>query len=242
MSKHKILKLILNKDSITTGTSSNFIYYLPEPIFNTVSINLKNAIIENFIYNVSDKNNCLTLIQNNQVSFIKLTPGIYNNVLFLKLLSDFMPSLKITYDDQKRVVINSATSFNIEFNVPNSAYKLCGFIKQNYTSTNNTLTSDFSYNLSTQNIIFIQSQELDNNVILPNQIRVSNLLTLTSNNYGTSFNGRYELSENEINKDVNFKSPNLLNKISIRITDSDGEVLDLNGGTLVLVFDVVVLL
>ena len=71
---------------------------------------------------------------------------------------------------------------------------------------------------------------------------MSNLLTLNSNNYGTSFNGRYELSENEINKDVNFKSPNLLNKISIRITDSDGEVLDLNGGTLVLVFDVVVLL
>lgn len=230
-SKYKTLKIIINRHCITSGDISDFSYHLPEPIFNVVNIKLSKSIIENFIYNVDEDNNKFKF---NDVEY-SFPIGIYTNLTFLETLKNLL-NINIYYDNQKHLIFD--TSNNLDFNVPLSLNKVCGFDKNEYSPVNNKIRAPYSYNLSKNNIIFIQSKELNEDIILPNQIRVSNEIIVPSNSYGVSFNTEFNLNNND--KDIDFKTPFILSKLSIRFCDINGLKVNLNNGEILLIFDVIV--
>lgn len=234
---YKSFKLVIKPEKKTIGTLSDFIYYLPEPIVNVVHISLKNAIVENFLKSINETNNKFIFSTGGTDNLITLEPGIYNSEYLLKVLKQKLPSLVVEYTEEKKISFTgTGAMFSLKFNIENSAAKILGFEDNIYNSNNNVIISTYPYNLSTENLIFIQSQELDNKIILPNQIRASNSLVLTSNSFGTSF----ELDDETKNLNIDFRTPHLLNKISIRLININGQVLDLNGGHMLLVFEILI--
>ena len=227
------LQLYLNSnaaDSYNNNSNSDVEFRLPLIEADSqcyINISVQNVSIPHSFYNCNSTNNILryNLDHPNHIETIVIPPGNYNVNTLKTYLASVMPNFTITFNS----TTNKYTFYhhNREFTILSSStcLTLLGF-KTNIslTSTARTLTSTICCDFATTKCILISSSfpssniskaiNSDNNIIasFPVDVLPFGLLTYSNHN-----NYRFNTYAN------------ILSSITLRLTDQNGNLLDLNG-------------
>lgn len=207
------------------GTSSNFIIDLPYQISDTYKILCLQ--IPNTVYSVITGVNDIVYTSLGNAT---LTQGSYIATTFVAMLQTQLivvnAGFTATYNtDTKKITIANATPFTLNFATTTaSAAKLCGFVNSNTnsgTSATGTLVIDLNY---TSNLI-INIEESKNKIASTD---------VQSNHRGSiyfpinvSFGSYQNLYFRDLPQTIDF--PANTGKLTIKIFDSDGNTINLNG-------------
>jgi hypothetical protein len=170
----------INSNNKVTGTSTNFYIKLPLPpnqVFNRVV--LCSCIIPKVFYNVQDKYNTFTLIENGVSIDIKLTPSDYTPYNLASILSTELSASSlngfgyvVTFPVRNvpqtgKFTFTVSNNFGVQpqfyFNGVTSLYEQMGFQSNKYYPFDtNTLTSENVIFLQSERSIFLHSDMVDN--------------------------------------------------------------------------------
>lgn len=233
MSKQSIC-IFLNSqtaNSYINGYTSECMFVLPTinlPKKTKVSVSCQCASIPYSFYNCDNFNSKIVYVENS-ITYIKYIPqGNYNVLTLITALKTLLGSnFNIIYN----ALDNSYTFTNsiYEFQILSSSlcYEILGFKSgSSYSSVSKSLKSNICINLFTIRNIYISS----NNFIL------NNVNSSTPNNSSilcsipiTTSQGSIISYSNIYNVSNELHHTNNLNLLHIKLTDQDGDILDLNG-------------
>lgn len=210
--------------------TSDCIFHLPAinvKKSKNITVTVLNAQIPSSYYNVNSTNDKLVYNVNGGTSLtVTLTHSNYNiNTLKAHIVSLIGSNFTFTYStsSNKLSIYNSTYSF--EFEESSTCFELLGFSDQNHVSILRTLISDNVVNLFTVRNLQIASDNFILNNIDSYNPNNSNILASIPVN--TIYNGIISYANiHDVYSEIN-NTRNLTN-LHIKITDQDGNVIDLN--------------
>jgi hypothetical protein len=192
-----------------------------------VTVTVLNCQIPSSYYNVNSTNNKLVYNENGgETQTIYLTQSNYNiNTLKAHIVSLLGLNYTITYStsSNKLTIVNSTHEFEIEES--STCFELLGFSPTDHSSVSRVLTSDNVVNLFTVRNLQIASDNFILNNIDSYNPKNSNILASIPVN--TTYNGIISYANiHDVYSEIN-NTRNLTN-LHIKITDQDGDIIDLN--------------
>lgn len=218
-------------NSYINGSTSECMFVLPSlviPKRSKMSISCQTASIPYSFYNCDDFNNKLSFIQNSITSNVLIPQGNYNvNTLITALKTLMGVNFNIVYNSLDNTYTFTNTLYDFSLLSSSSCFEMLGF-KSGFTvtSVSKSLKSTLSINLFTIRNIYISS----NNFIL------NNVNNSTPNNSSIlcsvpiqSSSGSIITYSNIYNVYNEVHNVSNLTLLHIKLTDQDGDILDLNG-------------
>jgi hypothetical protein len=218
-----------NGDLYKNNLLNNVEFYLPmieiDDLYH-IYMSVTNASIPVSWYNINLNNNVLVYgIVGGSTYNISLPVGNYNVTTLLSKLISVMPNFNITYSSLTNKFTFTHVSLDFVFHSSSSnCFSILGFTKYDQYSISRVLTSVNCINLSPVRSFIIGTSLRTGNINLADPL-VQNILCsipIISNSLGVV---------NYVNSD-NFRtnlSTNVLNSLSIHITDQDANNIDFNG-------------
>ena len=229
MEKIQIYLNSKNANKYINNQTSNTIFHLPHINIrksNTVTITVLNAQIPSSFYNVNSGNNTLVYNENDgEIQTVTLTPSNYNiNTLKAHIVS-LIPSFNITYSSSSNKLTISHSTYDFTLFSSSTCFELLGFSDINHISTTLSLISDNVINLFTVRNLQIASDNFILNNIDAASPNSSNILA--SIPVSTSYNNIISYANiHDVYSEIN-NTRNLTN-LHIKLTDQDGNVIELN--------------
>ena len=233
MSKQSIC-IFLNSqtaNSYINGYTSECMFVLPTinlPKKTKVSVSCQSASIPYSFYNCDDFNSKIVYIENS-ITYTKYIPqGNYNVLTLISALKILLGSnFNITYNSLDNSYTFTNSLYEFQFLSSSLCFEILGLKSgSSYSSVSKSLKSNISINLFTIRNIYISS----NNFIL------NNVNSSTPNNSSilcsipiTTSQGSIISYSNIYNVSNELHHTNNLNLLHIKLTDQDGDLLDLNG-------------
>ncbi len=218
-------------NSYINGSTSECMFVLPSlviPKRSKMSISCQTASIPYSFYNCDDFNNKLSFIQNSITYNVVIPQGNYNvNTLITALKTLMGVNFNIIYNSLDNTYTFTNTLYEFSLLSSSSCFEMLGFKTGiTITSVSKTLKSKLSINLFTIRNIYISS----NNFIL------NNVNNSTPNNSSIlcsvpiqSSSGSIITYSNIFNVYNEVHNVSNLTLLHIKLTDQDGDILDLNG-------------
>jgi len=218
-------------NSYINGSTSECMFVLPSlviPKRSKMSISCQTASIPYSFYNCDDFNNKLSFIQNSITYNVLIPQGNYNvNTLITALKTLMGVNFNIIYNSLDNTYTFTNTVYEFSLLSSSSCFEMLGFKTGiTITSVSKTLKSKLSINLFTIRNIYVSS----NNFIL------NNLNNSTPNNSSIlcsvpiqSSSGSIITYSNIFNVYNEVHNVSNLTLLHIKLTDQDGDILDLNG-------------
>jgi len=212
------------------GQTADCVFHLP-PInvrkSKNVTVTVLNCQIPSSYYNVNSTNNKLVYRINGGASqTIYFTKSNYNiNTLKAHMITLLGSNFSITYttSSNRLTIVNSTYDFLFEHS--STCFELLGFSESDHISNAKTLTSDNVVNLFTVRNLQIASDNFILNNVDSYKSNSSNILASIPIN--TSFNGIVSYNNiHDVHSEIN-NTRNLTN-MHIKITDQDGDTIELN--------------
>lgn len=228
------LQLYLNSssaDRYNNDSNCDVEFYLPLIEANSqcyIHISVQNISIPYSFYNCNSSNNILRYNLNSspdEIITVIIPVGNYNINTLKSYLQSVLTGFTLSYNstNNRYTFYNSTTNFTILSS--STCLAMLGF-KNNISlsSVNRTLTSAICCDLTTTKAIYIcssfpsvnisKAKVSDNNIIASLPVDVSPFSLLTFSNYN---NYRFNTFAN------------IMSNLAIRLTDQNGNLLDLNG-------------
>ena len=202
--------------------------YINIPSDYTIYLNVAHVAIPYSFYNINTTNNILKYSISSTIYSITIPVGNYTVTnLLSQLISLFPNAFTITYSGitNKFNFLHSTQDFVFiydQYNIQSTCFGILGFSLGYQYSLNKALTSDTMANLCPTRCLCISSTFLTQNIttVAPNNSSILCSIPVTVNPYTIiSY-------QNNVFK-VNINS-NMLNAVQIKITDQDGNLLNLN--------------
>jgi hypothetical protein len=215
------------------GFTSNCIFDLPRIIIpnnKKIHLSVLNASIPYSFFNVDYFNNLLvySLGSGEDIS-IFIPEGNYNVNTLRNFLLSVMTGFTITYTSLNNSYTFSHPTENFSFRENSTCFEILGFEEDvEHTSTDRVLISTNSINLFTIRNIYIQSNNLMNNNINNATPNSSTILTSIPVSSGQNSIVNY-YNFNNVKSRINDATLKNLSSLSIKLTDQDLDILDLNG-------------
>lgn len=218
-------------NSYINGYTSECMFVLPSlviPKRSKMSISCQTASIPYSFYNCDDFNNKLIFIQNSITSNVLIPQGNYNvNTLITALKTLMGVNFNIIYNSLDNTYTFTNTLYEFSLLNTSTCFEMLGFKSGlTITSVSKTLKSKLSINLFTIRNIYVSS----NNFIL------NNVNNSTPNNSSIlcsvpiqSSSGSIITYSNIFNVYNEVHNVSNLTLLHIKLTDQDGDILDLNG-------------
>lgn len=216
---------------IIQNYNSDAIFYLPNLNISTqheIYLSVQSCSIPYSFYQINNTNNLLkyTINGSSNIYNITIPQGNYNINELITYLNSNMTGFNVVYNvQQNTITITNTNNLNWQFMSASTCFPL-GFLYPSYSS-NFSITSN-TINLSPINYINILC-----NYKTKSFIKISNL---TNPDFNLLCSFPIEVNRNNLiiykNKN-NIKCntyTNNLNQIEIKITDNNGNLLNLNGG------------
>jgi len=231
---HQSILLFLNSqtaNSYVNGYTSECLFVLPAlliPKKTNVSVAVQSASIPYSFFNCDSFNDKLSYIVNSITYNIIIPQGNYNiNTLISALKTLLGVNFNIVYNTLDNTLSFTNTLYEFQLLATSTCFEMIGFKdKITYLSSSKSLKSNISINLFTIRNIYITS----NNFIL------NNVNSSTPNNSSIlcsipiqSASGSIITYQNIYNVNNNVHNTHNLNLLHIKLTDQDGDLLDLNG-------------
>ena len=218
-------------NSYVNGYTSECLFVLPNltvPKRSKISVSCQTASIPYSFYNCDDFNSKLSFSENS-ISYNKTIPqGNYNVLTLITALKTLLGvNFNIVYNSLDNTYTFTNTLYDFQLLPTSSCFEMLGF-KDGYTysSVSKSLKSNISINLFTIRNIYLSS----NNFIL------NNVNNATPNNSSilcsipiSSSSGSIISYSNIFNVINEVNNINNLTLLHIKLTDQDGDILDLNG-------------
>ena len=231
---HNSICLFLNSqtaNSYVNNYTSESIFVLPSlviPKKSKVSVSVQTASIPYSFYNCDDFNFKLNYVENS-ITYSKLIPqGNYNvNTLSTALKTLMGPNFSIVYNSVDNTYTFTNTLYDFQLLSSSTCFEMLGFKdKTTYTSVAKSLKSVIAINLFTIRNIYVSS----------NNFMLNNINSATPNNSSIlcsipiqSGSGSIISYSNIFNVYNEVHNVNNLTLLHIKLTDQDGDILDLNG-------------
>lgn len=233
MSKQSIC-IFLNSqtaNSYINGYTSECMFVLPTiniPKKTKVSVSCQSASIPYSFYNCDNFNSKLVYVENS-ITYTKYIPqGNYNVTTLLNALKTLMGiNFNIVYNTLDNSYTFTNTLYEFQLLSSSLCYEILGFKNgSSYSSISRSLKSNISINLFTiRNIYIVSNNFILNNVnsSTPNNSSILCSIPITTSQGSIiSYSNIYNVT-NELHHTNN------LNLLHIKLTDQDGDLLDLNG-------------
>jgi len=234
MTSHQTICLFLNSqtaNSYVNGYTSECMFILPSlviPKKSKISVSVQTASIPFSFFNCDDFNFTLKYIENS-ITYTKIIPqGNYNVLTLATALRTLMGvNFTITYNNLDNTYTFTNSLYDFSLLSTSTCFEILGFKdKITYTSVSRTLKSVISINLFTIRNIYISSNNfiLNNvNSSTPNNSSILCSIPIQSSSGSIiSYSNIYNVY-NEVYNTHN------LTLLHIKLTDQDGDILDLNG-------------
>ncbi len=228
-----------NADKIINNNNCDFEFYLPVieiPSQCHIYVSVQHAVIPYTFYNVNSSNNVLKYSINSVISTVVITPGNYNVYNLSTFLSSHMSDFTISYDtiSNSYTFTNSTNDFTILSS--STCLSLIGFITQDTTSSSRILISNRAVNLAQIRCICVNSNLKTNNINKSSLNNFSIIASIPINVSPYSIVSHANMNNFRVNTFTN-----IISSLSIKLTDQNGTLIDLNGSNwaMTLQFDVV---
>lgn len=231
---HQSICLFLNSqtaNSYVNGYSSECMFVLPSlviPKKSKISVSVQTASIPYSFFNCDDFNFKLSYIEN-AITYNKIIPqGNYNVLTLATALKTLMGvNFNIVYNSLDNTYTITNTLYEFQLLATSTCFEMMGFKdKTTYVSVSKSLKSVISINLFTIRNIYISSNNfiLNNvNSSTPNNSSILCSIPIQSSSGSIiSYSNIYNVY-NEVYNTHN------LTLLHIKLTDQDGDILDLNG-------------
>jgi hypothetical protein len=242
---HQSICIFLNSktaSSYVNKYTSECLFVLPSlviPKKSNISVSVQSASIPYSFFNCDDFNDNFNYIVNSITYNTVIPQGNYNVLTLITALKLIMgATFNITYNSLNNGYTFSNTTYDFRLLNTSNCFEMLGFPDNiTYISTSRILTSTISINLFTIRNIYITS----NNFIL------NNVNSSTPNNSSilcsvpiSSSSGSIITYQNIYNINNEVHNTHNLKLLHIKLTDQDGDILDLNGChfSLTLQFDI----
>jgi hypothetical protein len=215
------------------GYTSNCVFELPRIIIpnnKKIHLSVLNASIPYSFFNVDYFNNLLVYSVGGESDIEIIIPeGNYNVNTLRNFLLSVMTGFTITYTSSNNSYTFSHPTENFSFKENSTCFEILGLDEDiEHVSTDRVLISTNSINLFTIRNIYIQSHNLMNDNINNSTPNSSTILTSIPVNSGQNSIINY-YNFNNIRSKINDATLKNLSSLSIKLTDQDGDILDLNG-------------
>jgi len=231
---HQSICLFLNSKSANSyinNYTSECMFVLPNlviPKRSRISVSVQSASIPYSFFNCDDFNDVLKFIQNSITYNVIIPQGNYNvNTLITALKSLMGVNFNIIYNALDNTFTFTNTLYEFSLLSTSTCFEMLGFTdKKTYTSVSKTLKSTISINLFTiRNIYICSNNFILNNVnsSTPNNSSILCSVPIQSSSGSIiTYSNIFDIS-NEVYNTHN------LTLLHIKLTDQDGDILDLNG-------------
>ena len=194
MNKHY---LVIDSVDRISGSPSNFSVHLPYTI-NGIKCELVSLQMPNTYYNITNKNNALTI--NGSLTYV--TPGNYNLIELMNAIPSQIPDiLSVSFNTTTNVLNLLTNSISLAFPTSNSISKVLGF-ENSYSSTGTSHNSVYPpslYDLETyieipefsSNFMTTNTNNATPTFVVPNNANKGDVITFNQN---TQFNQRALIS------------------------------------------------
>ncbi len=255
----KLLQIASSKRQ--SGTSSNFIFNVGTNLQQITRLSVNSVVFNNNFYNVYynnslDNNNTFLVTSNNGFQTVTITPGYYSLSQLLAAIATFWTTNGMTaifgtfayaYDSITNRVALTVTIvgtdpvvFTVSGNNNDSLLYYLGFdvFREDdvvayieFTNTTPTLVATHVPLLSGPSMVYIRSSTLAPSNAFDEKGRISNTLVSIPN---TAPHNALTVMECKVDTlcEVLYGRPRELSLIDIQLTDRDGKILDLQGGSL----------
>lgn len=224
------IQLYLNSkhaDKYINNSLSECEFYLPNieiPEGFHIYLSIVSSMIPYSFYNINNSNNILQYIVN-QVTYTIIIPiGNYNVTHLIAALKQNMPNFTITYNNLTNKITFTHATNDFVFLSSSTCFILIGFSGSYLSSSSLNLTSDICLNINSIKCIHVNSNLITYNInkALENNISILCSIPVMSPPFSII----------EYDNKSHFRTNLFVNHISmilIRLTDENGEVIDLNG-------------
>jgi hypothetical protein len=234
MSHSSSVCLFLNSqtaNSYVNGYTSECLFVLPSlliPKKSNISVSVQTASIPYSFFNCDSFNDKFSYICNDITYDVTIPQGNYNvNTLITALKSIMGPLFNIVYNTLDNTYTFTNTIYDFQLLASSTCFEMLGFKDNiNYMSNTRTLKSTICINLFTIRNIYITS----------NNFMLNNVNSSTPNNSSIicsipiqSASGSIITYQNIFNVKNEVHNTHNLNLVHIKLTDQDGDILDLNG-------------
>jgi hypothetical protein len=230
-----------------TSTSTNFTYHLPNPLKNIIRLRLVSYEIPNAEYTFTNKkSNCSFLINDAYGTHqIQISAGNYTIQELLETIQLQLSSLQgeyvIALTAGKKIKIEAAINFKLDFSYSSLrttnwglGYNL-GFRRTTYEGRDQYV-ADMAPDLRGEAYYFLEIDGANN--MNSRGVDDSNMQVFTKIQVNVP---RGEMlmnnSANNFRSEFIYQQPINVNKLTIRVLDAFGEVVDLNGADLSFTFE-----
>jgi hypothetical protein len=179
-------------------------------------------------YNISSINNTLKYtINNGEIQTLTIPSGNYNVNTLITAIVSVIPAFTIIYNSKTNTLTFSHSTYDFTLESTTTCFEVLGF-KDNitYTSSSKVLNGTISLNMFTIRNVYVTSDNFQINNInnsTPNQNNILCSIPIDSSHHSMiSYSNIYGV-KNMIHHVHNLTS------LHIKLTDQDGDVLDLNG-------------
>ncbi len=228
------IQIFLNSKTASkynNGFTSDCIFFLPHieiPRKSRCYLSIQSCSIPYSFFNCDYYNNLFVYSINGIDHTINIEQGNYNVSTLSKYLFD-ATSLIFTYNTTKNKFVITHPSYNFILKKESTCFELLGFSDNaDYSSNAKSLTSTISINLFPIRAVLIESSNIICNNINAYETQQNNASILASIPVNTSPNSIITYSNNGYTKFMVDHFHNWTN-LNLRLTDQDGDTLDLNG-------------
>ena len=218
-------------NSYVNGYTSECMFVLPSfniPKRSKVSVSCQTATIPYSFFNCDDFNNKLSYIVNSVTSTVYIPQGNYNVLTLITSLKTLLgANFNIVYNSLDNTYTFTNSLYDFQLLASSNCFEILGFKDgSTYSSTSKSLKSNICINLFTIRNIYISSNNfmLNNvNSSTPNNSSILCSIPIsTSQGSIISYSNIFNVT-NEVHNTSN------LTLLHIKLTDQDGDILDLNG-------------
>lgn len=228
------IQIFLNSKTASkynNGFTSDCTFYLPPieiPRKSRCYLSIQSCSIPYSFCNCDYYNNVLSYSLNGTDHVINIEQGNYTVLTLAKYLLD-ATGLTFTYNSTKNRYVITHPTYNFVLKSDSTCFELLGFPdNNNYSSASKSLTSIITINLFPIRAVLIESSNIICNNINAYENQQNNASILASIPVNTSPNSIITYSNNGYTKFLVDHFDNFTN-LNIRLTDQDGDTLDLNG-------------
>ena len=231
---NETINLFLNSKTANKyidNNTSDCIFYMPViqiPKHRKVYCSVQIAMVPHSFYNINSTNNTLKYtINGGGEQTLNITVGNYNVNTLMTFITSSISNLTITYSSSTNKLTFTHSLYDFTFESTSTCFEAIGFTDgYTYSSTSSVLTSDISLNLFTTRNIYVCSDNFQINNInnsTPNKTNILCSIPIDASHHSMiSYSNVYGV-RNMIHHVYN------LTQLHIKLTDQDGNVLNLNG-------------
>lgn len=218
-----------NKKSLVTYNIRDYIDFEGDNTIDYVQVSLPYACIPNSSYNVSEKNNMLSMSFDGNLYNYTFPVGNYTVSTFIAMWATIVPTnFALTYSGLTSKFTITTTSYSFTVNAESTIDYTLGFSG----TTSSTLTSAYTlvmprcYNFLPEPVFNICCPEISNGQALSNggRFQFSNILATVPNSGKNNVQTVYQSSGEEF-----ILKTSSYNQLTIQILSDEGAYIDFNG-------------